>query len=127
MPRIPTHTPDWTDHKPSDPGHTLSGLHKGFNKGLGLTGKAGGTVVDVVSLDFGRGGRFPKPLVVDVPRGALRLGQRLNALTLRDAKGRSVHIELTHVLQQRASPRRTASGETTETLTLNYERIRWNY
>jgi len=111
MPRIPTHTPDWTSPRPGDPG----GTHQ----------RAGvGTVIEVASLDFGGGASLPKPLVIDVPRGSLKQGQRYGKLTLRDPQGRTAMIELTHVVQQTTGRGRSAKNEPVDTVALNYAQAR---
>ncbi len=112
MPRTPTHTPEWRNPTGGDPGRTLMQRGKG-------------PVIDVPHLDLSRRGSVPKPLVVDVPRGTFRVGKRLAAVTLRDAKGRTAVIELTHVVQQRPSTTASKDPLPSETITLNYNKIDW--
>ncbi|WP_298467269.1 hypothetical protein [uncultured Erythrobacter sp.] len=120
MPRTPTHTPEWSNPTAGDPGRTLN---TGAGRMAQFKGRSKGPVIDVPHLDLSRRGSVPKPLVVDVPRGTFRVGQRLAAVTLRDARGHTAVIELTHVVQQRPSTTASKDPLPTETITMNYTKI----
>ncbi|MEM8725378.1 MAG: hypothetical protein AAGE86_07640 [Pseudomonadota bacterium] len=122
MPRIPTRTPEWRNPNTGDPGLTLK---TGLSRMSQFEGRSKGPVIDVPRLDLSRRGSLPKPLVVDVPRGTFRVGQRLAAVTLRDARGRTAMIELTHVVQQRPSTTGSKDPLPSETITMNYAKIEW--